>query len=200
MTFKMTERAQRATIKRRYRCDDCAHEFSEIISPDDEETLPDCPMCVATFGVASPKTPVVWVPPLVGRRTSISHAVEMTYKMAERDFGFTNMADHQRPGDIAALPPSPMQTAEREKMTRDLVQAGVPEETSTQITDAAKNFWQGGTAGAAGTMGNIENARLASAEGVAQGVDPIGMLEKARETGTMRPKYDVVAAGKLSEA
>lgn len=188
MTYKFTVRgAPAAIIRRTYRCTDCAHEFSWVHAST-EEVPPECPVCVSA-------PPPVLAPALPGLLTSKSAAIDFTQKMVEQDYGLTNFRDNSRPGDVAYMPDAPMHTAQRDAVTRELIQAGVPEPiAAADNIEKAANYWQGAMAGAAsGTLGSPTAAAEASREARAMGVDPVGMLEAGRKSGNLPLKLNVVA-------
>lgn len=198
MAWKETPRAQAARIRRTYRCADCRYEF-KWVHESAEEPLPECPMCVAAAAAANVPlvaAPVAYVPPLVAINGDKSRAIDAAQQMAEQQFGLTDFNDNQRAGDIAFKGPAPMQTAEREQLVREMVQAGLPDHLPVAQQEAAANYWQGqlGAATTEATIGQQSVAAQASQAAASMGVDPVGILEKGRETGSMRPRYDVVAS------
>ena len=196
MAWRETERSKAVVVRSRYRCTDCGHEF--VWRHEGENDDPVCPMCPAEVAEGpSEKPKVEWQPPRPAIGTVKSRAIDYTQAMVEQQFGLPDFNDNQRVGDIGYKPPPPMQTAERESAMREMLEAGIPEETSKQITDAAANFWQGNMGGASTeqTLGQQGVAAQASAAAKAAGVDPIGMLEAGREKGILRPGgYSVAAA------
>jgi hypothetical protein len=92
-------------VTRTYRCKDCEHEFKHF-HMDRDEAPPGCPNC-AVGGL-------VKIPGLFSIGTNKGRAIDYAQKMAEEDYGLTNMRDNMRPGDVAAMGPAPEQTAERE--------------------------------------------------------------------------------------
>lgn len=183
MAYKSTYRGGPAAIIRRtYRCDECEYQFSWSHGSTDE-AAPECPQC-AVRAIQMPSAPAI--------TTNKSRALDFAQSMAE-DMGLTDMNDNLRPGDVAYKAPSPMQGAEKEALTRELVQAGATEHMAQAIVSPeAANFWQGGIGGAP----SMDSARAASQAQAAQGVDAIGLLEKGRETGSMNIRYDVVGRAK----
>ncbi|MDE2103309.1 MAG: hypothetical protein KGL39_39075, partial [Patescibacteria group bacterium] len=125
-----------------------------------------------------------------GVLTNKTKAVKIAQDIAERDYGMTDMRSGSRPGDIAALAPSPIQTAEAESITRAFVEAGAPAEIAPELKKQAENFWQP-AAGAAGTA--MQAASAGAAEARKMGSDPVGLLHAAGKKGMLGPKYDVIA-------
>ncbi len=189
MAWRETERSKAVIVRRTYRCGDCQHVFKWVHEGDDE-THPNCPVCVS---MDKPPAPAAFVPPLPGVLTTKSKAIDYTQSMVEQDMGLTNFADNQRVGDIGFKPPAPMHTAEREALTRELVAAGVPAHIPMENAPAVNNFWQGNMTQAASTVGAPDIAKIASAQARAQGVDPVGMLEAARSSGNMPIPLNIVA-------
>lgn len=186
---KMTERAQRALIRRTYRCDECSYEFRWTHASADEP-YPDCPRCAAVGPAYQPPMPAI-----VGNKAK---AIDIAQKIGE-EMGLTDMNDNMRPGDIAAKGPAPIQAAEREAITRELIEAGVAEQQAAQVANpGATSFWQGsmgaGSPSPTGGGSISDTAKVASAEQKSQGVDAVGLLEKGRETGSMKMKFNVMGS------
>lgn len=197
MAWKETDRAAATMFRLTFQCTDCGFAW-EIRSPERDAEGGDCALCVTRGDV--PAAPPTYVVPRVAMLTNKSRAIDYTQSMVEADYGLTDFNDNQRAGDIGYKAPAPMHTAQREKETHELVQAGVPQETAAQIMQPTSNFWQGAMAGSAeSTLGNSSVAAQASKAAKDMGVDPIGMLESGRERGIVRPEklYNVVASDKM---
>lgn len=196
-------------IRRRYHCDVCDLIF-DMRHESEDEPMPDCPKCIADGQAAASK--IEWVPPLPAIGTNKGKAIDLAQEIAEQDYGMTNMRDNQRPGDTAFLPDAPMQTAEAEKQMREILEASqalatqvpeplgqpAPDGTRNWITDRhaqVDNFFQGNMGGGAeGTIGQGEAAKAASAAALADGIDPVGLLERGRQTGNMPLRLNVHGA------
>jgi hypothetical protein len=132
-------------------------------------------------------------------------AVDYAYRMAEEDFGLTNMKDNLREGDVAAMAPSRPQTAEAEALVREMTEA-IPE-LSPEQAEASKHFWQTGemTPSAAPDPGEVikqqyvDMAKMNAAQTRDDGLDPVGLLHKAGKEGHLAPKYDVVGRAKAAD-
>lgn len=194
MAWKETARAAAAPIRKTYRCLDCDHEFRWVHTGELGDD-PECPECPRT---AIPAPAPQWVPPRIAIGTTKSRTIDYVQSMVETDFGMTDMNDGQREGDIAFKGPAPLQTAERQATIRDLVEAGVPEATSVQIVEGAKNYWQGqsGAPATEATLGQSSPAAAGSAAARRDGVEPLGILEadRARVASAPNRGYNVVAS------
>lgn len=198
MAWRETERAAAAMIRRTYRCTDCGTEFRVMLASEDEAPGA-CPRCPPT---TEPSAPAVWVPPRPGIVGIKSKAIDYTQNMMEQDYGLTDFNDNMRVGDMAIKSITPSQTGEREKVIRELVEAGMPIPVAKEVEDAASNYWQGQAGGSVAensTMVNNSVASAASAAARAEGAEPLSILERARDQGIMRPKYNVVAAVPMDE-
>jgi hypothetical protein len=165
-----------------YHCDDCDTTFKGWRETDGP--YPDCPKCGGEGGWAAQA-------PAIG--TNKGKAIDMTYKMAEETYGVTDLKDNLRQGDVAAMPPSPIQTAEADAITREMLGAsgGTPE-VAEHLKSYVQNFF-GATQGphapqnpdqaAAVNLGAIQSAAPAAAEARAAGVDPVAILHKGRGMG-----------------
>lgn len=187
MTYRMTDRAAAATIKKTYRCDDCDCTFRREFASEAEVVTPDCPNCAVEAG---------WVPPLVGLKTNASRAVDYAYQTMEETYGFTDMKDNLREGDIAAPAPPPVQTSEAEMLTMAVKQA-MPELTEKQA-EGVKNFWQQGVSREMEEAA-VNAARPASQLARADGSDPIKMLHEGEKATGGRMRLEVVGAAKASD-
>jgi hypothetical protein len=185
MAWKETARAAITMLRRTYKCD-AGHQFVHRTA-DPNEPAPPCPGCPPPIPSA-PGPVVAWVPPLPALGTTKGKAIDLAQKIAEEDYGLTDFNDNQRAGDIAYKPPAPMQTAEREAAIREMMQAGVPEALPMEAQQKVQNFWQGSAGATSDTIvGDGSIAKAASQEAAAQGVDPVGILERGRSSGMMGP-------------
>jgi hypothetical protein len=134
--------------------------------------------------------------PLPAVKTTISQAVEFVQKMAEEQYGVTNLRDHLKPGDTAFMPPSPIQSAEGEAITRAMVEAGAPPEMGDHLQAQSRNFWGAGVGLpapmnhnpiAAAIPTTIDAARAMAAPAVMEAralhSDPVGLLHEAGKRG-----------------
>lgn len=183
MAWRETERAAAVPIRRTYRCTDCGTQFV-LIHEDSAEIAVDCPACT---------TPAEYQVPNPGILTSKSVALDMVHRMSEEDYGMTNMRDNLKVGETAFMGPAPIQTAEKEVIVRELVQAGVTAQDAVQIADPnlqaqSREFFSGQGLGGLGMM---DVARPASAAAASLGTDPVGLLEAGRKTGSMKMNLDI---------
>ena len=185
---KMTVRgAPPAIVIRHYLCSDCGARF-KVTHGSRDEPIPECPGCSG----ASSQLPAA---PHIAN-ANLNKAVDMAWDMMQKDYGFTDMKDNLKPGDIAAKGPSPMHTAEREAARREMTEyageaAGQAIEPALQLQ--VQDFWKGGMAAPTTGPEQIGAARAASADAVAAGVDALSVLETAKASGKMQPRYNVVA-------
>ncbi len=214
MAWKETERAAAVMFRRRFACDECHTQFEDRVA-DRTTPPPDCPTCVKA---GAPATPAIYIPPKPAIGTFKAKVIDYTQRMAEEDYGLTDMNDNQRPGDIAFKPDSPVQTAQLESEIRQWAEMSTaiahatpalpgdtPNSDAKLLTSAAmqrENYWQGhqGETTTEQSIGASAAAKAASDRAREQGVDPIGILERGRETGMMAPRYNVVASCTEEEA
>ena len=169
-------------IRGTYHCDQCDQRFTGWRETDGP--YPDCPTC-GSGGSWAPQAPAI-----LGNR---SKAIDYAQRMAEEDYGLTDMNDNMRPGDVVAKGPSPIQTAEADQITREMIEASngapvVPEHLKSQV----QNFFQtaqipAGTSvtpemAQAQVAGAIQGSSGAAAIARREGADPIALLHKARGT------------------
>ena len=198
MTIKMNVRgAPPAIIRRRLRCTDCEHVF-EVRVERREDPLPECPMCTQA-SAALPSMPAVRASPEARAKVD---AVEMAWKMAQEDYGMTDMRDHVKPGDVVAKGPAPMQTAERQSIQQEIAELVGPaaaEQLNPDQQLQVQDFWKGPTQAPAVGAEQMGAARAASQDAVAAGVDALSVLEKGKVSGTMAPRDQVLARSVLEE-
>lgn len=216
MAWKETARAAAVAPRRKFRCTDCETVFED--RSEDPNHIPDCPTCPPAAAAQVP----TYLPPKPGVLTFRSKAIDYTQRMAEQDYGLTNFSDNQRAGDIAYKGPAPMQGAEADREIRQWMEASqaiatqlpagpsgaappAPGEQPTMLRDPAAqvaNFWQGHAGSQVAEQSIAANgvAAQASREAKAQGVDPVGILERGRETGSMPFKLNVVGSCTAEEA
>lgn len=95
-----------ANVLRSYCCPSCGHKWSVIARKDSFKGAP-CTKCTAQADRYHPVIPK--------SNFTASQAVDATYKMVERDYGYTNMKDNMREGDVAFAPSNPVaQTLEKQ--------------------------------------------------------------------------------------
>jgi hypothetical protein len=119
-------------------------------------------------------------PNIIGNKAK---AIDIAQKIAEEDFGLTDMRDNTRPGDVIAKPPSPIQTAESEAITRELVAyTNAPADIAPHLQGYVKDFFGAaqGSSPAADTLTQIQGAAPAAQAARAEGKDPISMLQQSR--------------------
>lgn len=185
MAWRETARAAAAPVRRLYRCSDCALEWREVHQSMDEP-VPDCPRCAVV---------ATWVPPMPGLLTSKSAAVDYAQKMAEEDYGFTNMRDNQREGDIAAMEaPAPSRQVtedmvrEMKQMAEQTAAEGNQVANAIQTAGAGDGFWKPNP-----TQNIADLSSGAAAVQRAEGIDAVGLLEAGKSRGiTTNMRFNVV--------
>lgn len=176
-------------IRRTYRCSDCAHEFTESVASS-ADPYPDCPHCAGDKAA--------WVP---GRFAIGSHkgkAIDFAQRMAEEDYGLTDMHDNMREGDIAAKGPAPIQTAEHEAFVRTVMEAAQVEQAQAVTPPAtaaqASVGWGWSSTGINNDPAQASATAAAAKAARTEGADPISFLEKGRETGATSWRLNVHGA------
>ena len=171
MTFKYIEKSPNSLVRRTYRCDTCRIEWVEWVERG--SVLPECAKCeleaVHKLGIP-------------GVLTNKSRAVDFAQATAE-SMGLTDIADNQRPGDIAFKPDAPMATAERERLIRESIEAGMPAPLEPDKQVLADNFFAAQQAVNTGNQAMdmiVQNSIAMSGANAAvarnEGVDPVAML------------------------
>lgn len=80
-------------VVRTYLCSDCGTRFDHLHF-DRSEPAPECPGCAALEARQIPSSP-----PIIG---AASKAGDIAYDIMSKDYGFTDMKDNLRTGDVAA--------------------------------------------------------------------------------------------------
>lgn len=160
-----------------YRCSDCGSQFNKIVWPGDSE--PECPTCAHA-------PPMARIPGMFAIATNVSRAIDFAQKMAETQYGLTDLKDNLRDGDIAAPKPQ-MQTPEAlNKLTREMreqYEASVSQAPADPVM-AQNSFFQGGGAtGGALPQADPQAIAAYSAETKASGADAVSLVEKAKNKG-----------------
>ena len=180
-------------VTRRYLCDDCGHEFTKF-HMNREEPVPECERCAA----ATKNIPGMFA--ITGIK---SKAIDYTHAMMEQDYGMTNMRDNAKEGEAYALPPAPVQTAEREQLTRaimETVQGEASPEVRADLAENVNEFWKTGKT----PQHPIEQAKIQEATTVgvqaqrSDGADPIGLLHEGQKKAGGGMKLDVVSRSKMN--
>jgi len=160
-------------IRGTYLCEDCNHQF--IGWRESDGPYPNCPACGVEGGFA-PMSPSI-----IGVKAK---AIDIAQKIAEENFGLTDMNDNQKIGDVAAKAPSAIQTAEADAMTKELMVAtNAPSSVAPHLQGYVKSFFGAAYAGGGApvdTLAQIQGAAPAAAEARKMGVDPIALLRDAK--------------------
>ena len=147
--------------KRKYQCDDCETQFVKF-QEDGDYSIPDCPTCHPD------QTPFKGFPAVRDSTKMASKALDLAQRVAENEFGMTNMRDGQRAGEdnatLSAPPPTASDTqAAMQTFTEQMAaQAATAQNMGEWAQRAAANLRMGGTGAAwqpAG--GNITAGRSA---------------------------------------
>lgn len=178
-------------VTRRYACDQCDHEWTYLHLSRDEP-YPECPECAAQAAAS--------LPTLFAITTVKAKAVDHAFRIAQEDYGMTDMNDASREGDIAAKAPPPIQTAEAEALTMAMKEM-VPDLTHDQA-EGVKHFWQPGSSFTPSQTTAL--AAPGAAEARALGADPLAMVHQsaaAAEKADNRrgPKMRVEGRAKASD-
>jgi hypothetical protein len=155
-----------------YFCEECNRQFKSW--RESEGPYPDCPTCGQEGGWAAMS------PAIIGNKAK---AIDIAQKVAEETFGMTDMKDNLRPGDTVVKPPPPIQTAEADQISRELVQAGMVEaQTPEHLKGYVQNFFGAGSAAQPSPVAPTSLpmqagiSAPAAAAARADGRDPISML------------------------
>ena len=185
MAWRETPRAAAAMVRSRYQCTECKYEW-RVVHESSDDPVPDCPQCLEA---------ATYMPPMPGLLTSKSAAIDFAQKVAEEDFGLTNMRDNQREGDVAAMGPTPETRQAADDMVRQMKQMaeqtaaqGAQVANAIQTAGAGDGFWkQNPTQNVADASGG------AAAVQRAEGTDPVGLLEAGKSRGiTTNMRFEVV--------
>lgn len=172
--------------RRTYRCSDCGWQ-TEVLVWDDAEPAPDCPTCTA----ATARIPGLFA--ITGNR---SRAIDLAQHIAETEGGLTNLKDNLRPGDIAVPDVSPMQTAEREQIQRQINDMAASANVSSEENPLVQSSW-GDTGGQA--MIPIDVATASSGDTRARGMDAVSLAERAPSgSGPAGLKLKVLGADRVT--
>lgn len=191
MAYRLTARAAASPNRFTLRCPDCGTTF-RLTSHDDTPPPLECPVCAQQ---------AVYEPPKPGLLTVKSKAMDIAQTIAEEDYGLTDIRDNQRQGDVAAVGPAPMQTAEREAVIRELVEAGVAEQTAAAVgqdkQQQVQSFWQAG----GGLLGDQNATKTVAAAGAAEakalGSDPLDMIVSKDGSTPMLPPPKMRVMGRM---
>jgi len=175
-----------------YHCDECDRQFKGWRESDGP--YPDCPTC--NFGGSwAPQAPTIRGPEARAR----AKAIDMAQDIAEKDYGMTDINDNQRAGDIAAVAPTQIQTAEADAITREVMAASnAPPAVAEHLKGWVQNYFGAtmptGQGPTMDTLAQIQGAAPAAAEARAAGVDPVGLLSQAKGHGVGIQNIRPVAA------
>lgn len=154
----------------KYQCRDCNYRFRRTHNWGDPD--PDCPRC----GTSPPLVPQrVAAPAIIGTK---ARAVDIAQRIAEEDYGLTNMRDNLREGEAAFIEPPPPKVE------------GPP--TRQTLTKPAF-LWGGAAPASLAPVGGtsraqlLQNATVASTMARSEGKDPMELLHRAKPRLVAKP-------------
>lgn len=180
-------------VSRTYLCTDCNAEFTHF-HMSREEPAPDCPKCTAA---------TTSIPGMFSIKTNISRALDFTQKSLEETYGYTDMQDNLRAGDIAAPKPTTMSRQDQEQfvhlMQNQYETAHMPIAPPAQPggPSGEMNWGGGGSTTMAGSEAVVQAALAQAPSTASHGLDAVSMVEKAKASGQGRMKLNVVGAAKV---
>jgi len=158
-------------IRRTYQCNNCEQYFSWTGESADPDPACPNPACDAVLE---------WRPQSIAIGGShASKAADLTQKIMEEDYGFSNFRDNAKPGENAIIPHHETKV-ETEMVTRELI-----EQNRALQGDPAKmaQFW-GGNAGQSSQMSSMTGQSMIAMSKVGpQGYDPMALLHKGVKSG-----------------
>jgi len=154
-------------VVRVIRCLDCGKKYRRV--QDSSEDPAPCPQC----GVPEPALPArIAAPAIIGSK---SRAVDEAWKVAQEDFGLTNMRDGAKEGETAFIPPP----------------AAPPPDPRT--IRSPQMIWGGAAPASAampGVADTLKNAKGAAVLANAEGRNPMQLLHRTR------PKLEAIPLNK----
>jgi hypothetical protein len=175
-------------VIRTFGCDDCGLTFEVTQGMDDPH--PECPRCCQVLE---------WRPTSFAIVGNKSRAIDVTQKIMEQDYGYSNFNDNMREGDVAAKPAAAATGAQIDAEIRQVAQyaaqtTGAPPLTNTQA-EMAKAFWAGGQTPLQNVPAAemLNNAKASTALANAEGRNPMNLLHKAGKKGQLRTPINVIA-------
>lgn len=217
-------------IKRHYRCDICEYKWIALV--DKRDPHPNAcanPACASLEPVrhdveterAEGEARILAMAEegrAPGVRTNVSRAVDYTHKMAEEQYGLTDMNDDGRPGTSAfkdAPPPTTaavndeiqqMMDVVRQSGAADLIPVAPEIAAYAGSSDPRQAFFgaSGSVQGKApgpqpAPQASIMAAAPSAAVARAQGEDPVALLHAAGKKGLLNDSYEVVGGVKVPE-
>ncbi len=153
---------------------------------------PECPRCCQVLE---------WRPTSFNIVGTKSKAIDVTQKIMEDDYGYSNFNDNMREGDVAAKPAAVATGAQIDAEIRTVAEyatqtTGAPTLNQTQA-EMAKAFWAGGQTPLqkvpAAEM--LNNAKQSTALANQEGVNPMRLLHEAGKKGRLKTPINVIARG-----
>ncbi len=172
--------------KTTFNCTSCGNRWS-VIDKEKTTEIPACPQCqtlkqyeIREVVGGTPDAPAR-VGPIIG--SNKSKAVDAVYRMAEQDYGMTDMKDNLRPGDIAYKMPTEQ----------------VSPEMQQQLQKQGGSMFGGGTPAAMGQQHNaLTMAAGARMERAQQGIgDPMSNFQRRLKTANAPSVIDNARRGPL---
>lgn len=170
-----------ARYSTKVRCPECGAKFKYYTKSQDDP-MPDCPNCAATAR-QEVIPPSQQRPHLVAIRGNAGKALDMAQKIAEEDYGLTNMRDNTLQGETSLMPLT--------KDQREMVEVGkmVAGETAYKPELANKFFNPAGAAPKGVNLGG-QNKLAALGRAGAQAVrgtanDPMQLLHRGIKEGRL---------------
>lgn len=182
-------------VVRTYGCE-CGNEWT-VFHHSSDEPYPDCPRC------SQPEP--AWRPQSITITGNKSRAIDLAQKMAEEDYGLTDMRDNTREGETAAKDAPAETTVQREarvQQAADIAKLNAQAEAAPvnlppNLQKPVAEFWGGPKGNKAGPRMNMFNiGKMGSMEARASGHDPMAMLHKGVKSGAISPmRTNIIARG-----
>lgn len=174
-------------VVRDYRCRECKHVW-QVFHASSDDPVPDCPHCEGR---------AAWQPGGFAIKSNAARAGDMAQQMLHEDFGLapSEINDNQREGDIAfKKAPVSKEVRDQDAQIADVTRQikNEMEKAGHPVNVPTTPAWGGQARQRADFAQVMAGARQATQQANSEGVNPMLVLKKAAEQGSIPTKARVM--------
>ena len=177
-------------VIRTYSCAVCGDVFDFTCESNDPD--PACKGCSVVME---------WQPKSFAIKGNISKAADITQKIMEQDYGYSNFKDNTREGETVVMAPPTPTTSSNDALMQQVSEfaQSTRQPLSPVQANMAKDFWGAGAAAMPQIpVGDaLAFAKQQTALATREGVNPMNLLHRAGREGKLPMKINVIARAKM---
>jgi len=177
-------------VIRSYVCNDCQTQF-EVTCESGSDGDPDCPSCSKVLQ---------WVPGMFAISGVKSKALDLTQKIMEQEYGYSNFKDNTREGETVVMAPTPPTTSSNDALMQQVSEfaQSTAQPLNPVQKEMAASFWGSGNQVPQIPVAQVlASAKANAALATQEGVNPMALLHRAGREGKLPLKINVIARAKM---